>query len=491
MFTLLCAFAPNPRVFGVLRFLAGLGLGGVLPTALALINEYATRGRGGRATTTMMTGYHVGAVLTALLGILVIEQLGWQWMFVIGALPALVLVPLMLRYLPESTAFLQAQRTDGVRPPATATPAAGRAEEPGRHAVPARARPIHGRVLGDLVHGAAAGLRPEHLAAADHAEAGYELGAALALLLVLNVGAVLGLLVAGQVADKIGTRRSAIAWFATAALFLALLSIKLPGVGVYVSVLLTGMFVFSAQVLVYAYVAHVYPAAARGTALGSAAGIGRLGAITGPLITGVLLTAGIAYPWGFYLFAASRPSAPVAIFLVNRDPAPDEPMPVTEDRSPSTSTIPPTAEPRTRRTDPARSTAVRTHISPNQQGVHFRAKSRSDQDPRRNCRRRSCGTDAVAPAVQGRHRQRRGRETGLRDDPDHPPGRHSRARQREDAGRLRRLGPGAEGRLQARGHRPAVRRGEPPHRLRRSGRGGGLAVPAERGVRRPGRRPRT
>ena len=114
-------------------------------------------------------------------------------------------------------------------------------------------------------------------------EAGYELGAALALLLVLNVGAVLGLLVAGQVADKIGIRRSAIGWFATAALFLALLSIKLPGIGVYISVLLTGMFVFSAQVLVYAYVAHVYPAAARGTALGAAAGIGRLGAITGPL----------------------------------------------------------------------------------------------------------------------------------------------------------------------------------------------------------------
>jgi MFS family permease len=35
-------------IFGLLRFLAGLGLGGVLPTALALINEYARRGRGGR-----------------------------------------------------------------------------------------------------------------------------------------------------------------------------------------------------------------------------------------------------------------------------------------------------------------------------------------------------------------------------------------------------------------------------------------------------------
>ena len=315
-----------------MRFLAGLGLGGVLPTALALINEYATRGRGGRATTTMMTGYHVGAVLTALLGILVIERYGWQWMFVIGALPALVLVPLMIKYLPESTAFLQA-RADGLRPAQTKTSAPKASKNPigmlfqhglARSTIAFWVTSFMGLLL---VYGLNTWL-PQIMR-----EAGYELGAALALLLVLNVGAVLGLLVAGQVADKIGNRRSVIIWFSVAALFLALLSIKLPGIGVYVSVLLTGMFVFSAQVLVYAYVAHVYPAAARGTALGGAAGFGRLGAITGPLITGVLLTAGIAYPWGFYLFAAVAAIGAFAVFLVNKDPAPDEPMPVTEEEA--------------------------------------------------------------------------------------------------------------------------------------------------------------
>jgi MFS transporter, AAHS family, benzoate transport protein len=107
--TLACAFAPNPYIFGLLRFLAGLGLGGVLPTAIAMVNEFARRGHGGAATTNLMTGYHVGAVVTALLGILVIERLGWEWMFIIGALPALVLVPLMFRYLPESNSFLRAR----------------------------------------------------------------------------------------------------------------------------------------------------------------------------------------------------------------------------------------------------------------------------------------------------------------------------------------------------------------------------------------------
>ena len=67
-------------------------------------------------------------------------------------------------------------------------------------------------------------------------------------------------------ADRIGSRRSAVSWFAGAALFLATLSVKLPGIGVYVNVLLAGMFVFSAQVLVYAYVSRAYPPEGRATA---------------------------------------------------------------------------------------------------------------------------------------------------------------------------------------------------------------------------------
>ena len=332
VFTLLCAFAPNPLIFGLLRFLAGLGLGGVLPTALALINEYARRGRGGRATTTLMTGYHVGAVVTALLGIVIIERFGWQWMFVIGALPALVLVPLIWRYLPESTAFLEAQNAGPAAKSATSSAPKASKNPVGmlfhhglaRSTIAFWVTSFMGLLL---VYGLNTWL-PQIMR-----EAGYELGAALALLLVLNVGAIVGLLIAGTVADRIGNRRSTIAWFTAAALFLALLSVKLPGIGVYVSVLLAGMFVFSAQVLVFAYVAHVYPAATRGTALGAASGIGRLGAITGPLITGVLLTAGLAYPWGFYLFAAVAAIGAVAISVVNRNPAPDEELPVTEEEA--------------------------------------------------------------------------------------------------------------------------------------------------------------
>lgn len=292
-FTALCAISPSAFVFGLLRFLAGLGLGGCLPTAIALVTEYARKGKGGSATTTVMTGYHVGAVLTALLGIWLIQPLGWRAMFVAGALPALVLVPLMIKYLPESESFERARETQG----ASATQVVGGLFRGGllRATIAFWVTSFMGLLL---VYGLNTWL-PEIMR-----QAGYPLGAALGLLLTLNLGGVVGLLVAGRVADKVGVRPAVIFWFLGAAVFLALLSVKLPAVGLYAAVFLTGGFVFSAQVLVYAYIGKTYPDAMRATGIGWAAGVGRVGAISGPILGGALLTAGIAYPWGFYAFAA-------------------------------------------------------------------------------------------------------------------------------------------------------------------------------------------
>jgi MFS family permease len=326
LFTLLCAFAPNAVVFGILRFLAGVGLGGCLPTAIAMVNEFTRSGRSGRATTTIMTGYHVGAVATAALAIPVIPSLGWRWMFVIGAAPALVLVPLMIARLPESPSYLlaagrRAEAEEVARRHGLTLEREAGPDVPSGGGATATVRSLFtgGYARNTLAIGVTSFMGLLLVYGLNNwlptimREAGYDLGDSLAFLLVLNVGAIVGLLVAGTVADRIGARVAGMIWFASGAVFLALLSVRLPTAGLYVMCFLTGCFVFSAQVLVYAFTSANNQPAVRATALGWSAGAGRIGAIVGPVVTGALVTAGIAFPWGFYVFAVVGALGAVAL----------------------------------------------------------------------------------------------------------------------------------------------------------------------------------
>ena len=88
VFTVAVAFSTSVFTFGLYRFFAGLGLGGCLPTAITLVTEFARKGKASSAATTVMTGYHVGAVLTAILGLLVLGNgHSRHWMFIIGGVP--------------------------------------------------------------------------------------------------------------------------------------------------------------------------------------------------------------------------------------------------------------------------------------------------------------------------------------------------------------------------------------------------------------------
>ncbi|HTW17385.1 MAG TPA: aromatic acid/H+ symport family MFS transporter [Nocardioides sp.] len=300
--TIAIAFAQTTTQFTALRFLAGLGLGACLPTALAYMSEHAPAGRGGSAVTRMMTGYHVGAVITALLALWVIDAFGWESMFVIGGVAGLLTLPVMWAKLPESETYL---RRTAQKPPRSTEVVRGRYL---RISLGLWVASFMGLLL---VYGLNTWL-PKIMG-----EAGYSITAGTTLLLVLNVGAVIGLLVAGVISDSRGNKPTVLLWFGLAAVFLVLLSIKLEHeLLVYAAVLLTGIFVFSAQVLVYAFVGHLYPPEIRGTALGAAAGIGRVGAIVGPSLGGALVTAGIAYPWGFYAFAVAALLAVLALATV-------------------------------------------------------------------------------------------------------------------------------------------------------------------------------
>ncbi|WP_224165766.1 aromatic acid/H+ symport family MFS transporter [Arthrobacter sp. StoSoilA2] len=331
LFTIGVAFAPNVAVFSILRLLAGLGLGACLPAALAYMNDYAPAGSAGKSTTRTMTGYHVGAVATAFLAILVVPD--WRLMFVIGGVAGLALLPFLWAKLPESLPEAAPAKVDETTKAATGVAHSTEGKQKtGFRDLLQKPYPLVAVGIGIasfmgllLVYGLNTWL-PQLMAAA-----GYTVSTGLTLLLVLNLGAVAGLVLAGILADRHGTKKIVLLWFGLSAVFLAILSVKIQSEFLLnAAVFVTGVFVFSSQVLVYAWVSQLFPARLRGTALGFAAGVGRLGAIVGPAVTGTLVAANIAYPAGFYVFAAAGLLAVAALFLVPHQVKSPEPVPAGE-----------------------------------------------------------------------------------------------------------------------------------------------------------------
>lgn len=338
IFTAACGIAPSPELFGLFRFLAGIGLGGLIPVATALTLEYAPGRRRNITYTAMMASYNVGGLLAAGLAILLIPRFGWQIMFLIALVPLVIVVPLGLKYLPESISFLVAQgrrgeaetlsRRFGV-PLQEVARTVEKEEETAVHE-----GKLHGlkTILSGLYF-----LRSAAFWVASFfglmliyglstwlpgvmTVAGYSVGSALSFLLLFQGGAVVGNLVAGGLADRFGTKLICGLFFSMAAVGIALLSIKMPLVLIYLFAGVAGAGVFAAMVLVYAYIGQYYPASSRATALGWAAGVGRTGAILGPIIGGFLVGAGLAVPWGFYTFALAGVIAALIIFLLPRSP---------------------------------------------------------------------------------------------------------------------------------------------------------------------------
>jgi len=310
----LVATAPDPWSLGLFRFLAGLGFGGIPPTAIALVVEIAPAARRHLINGLMLCGFPIGGVLAALLAILLLEPAGFRTLFAVGALPLVTLVPLAIWLLPESPSFERrrgAGRTRG-----------GVAQLVKGRAAAATALFVVANFCGFLLVFGLNTWLPQLMRGA-----GYELGSALAFLLVLNLGAIAGGLGGSALADRYGSRWVATVLFAAAVLALALIAVPLPTVVLYLLVFVAGAATTGNQIVVYGYVAAHYPPARRATALGLSSGIGRLGAVTGPLLGGSLLAAGFGLGWNVGVFALVAVVGAVACALV---PRPVEPQATTD-----------------------------------------------------------------------------------------------------------------------------------------------------------------
>ncbi len=100
------ALAPTPELFGLFRFLGGLGMGGVIPVAAALTIEFSAPRRRSLNYGIMYSGYSLGIVVSALVAMGLLPHLGWRWVIAVGAFPILLL-PIIAKVLPESLESLE------------------------------------------------------------------------------------------------------------------------------------------------------------------------------------------------------------------------------------------------------------------------------------------------------------------------------------------------------------------------------------------------
>ena len=325
-FTFAGGFASNPTEFGLLRFLAGLGIGGVMPNLVALTSEYAPQRLRATLVTTMFSGYAVGGVMAALFGAWFTPSFGWEIMFFIAGVP-LLLLPLLWKFLPESLTFLvkvqkneQACKILQRLEPNTKIQSDSKLELTEVKIVePAFVSSLfkQGRTGSTLLFWLAFFMCLLTLYALGSwlpklmMAAGYSMGSSLMFLLAMNIGAVIGTVGGGILADKFHLKPVIITLCLSGAVALSLLGLKSPQPVIYLLVAVAGASAIGSQILLYSYVAQYYPLSVRSTGIGWASAVGRSGAIVGPILIGMLL--GMELPHQINFMAVGFPVVIVAI----------------------------------------------------------------------------------------------------------------------------------------------------------------------------------
>ncbi|TDO46647.1 AAHS family benzoate transporter-like MFS transporter [Kribbella sp. VKM Ac-2527] len=307
------ALTHTVQTFAITRFLTGIGVGALVATVGALVAEFAPPGRRNRLNAVVYSGVPAGGVLASVIALLMPDSAGWRPLFWIGSLPIILLLPLAIILLPESPKWLQARgRTQaaeelagrlGVTLAASTTPAST-GQQVGFGALVRRPLAVPTLLLGVMSFGGLLLTYALNTWLPQIMENnGYGKDDALTFLLALNLGAIIGGLLASGIADRVGARTVIASTFVLAALTLAALPLAFPFALLLLAVAVAGVGTIGTQVLIYGLVSNYYPTRARAAGVAWCAGFGRLGGIVGPILGGILVGAGVGGTTAFYLFS--------------------------------------------------------------------------------------------------------------------------------------------------------------------------------------------
>ena len=319
----------------VLRFIGGFAMGSIMPNAMALVGEYASR----RARVALMiivgNGFTLGAAIGGFVSFWLVPRYGWRSVFYFGGAVPLGIGILMFFLLPESLQFLALHGKDPrqlskwLRRIDRTAPAG----EGVQYLVPEERR--RGQPMVRLFQNGLATRTVllwtvyfmnllnlyflsswlPTVATPLVKAAGISGAYALLLAAALQIGGVVGSLLLGWFVSRLG-----FVGVLTTGFLLATLSIGLigqPGISVavlFTVVFIAGIGIVGGQSAINALAAIMYPTDLRSTGIGSGLGIGRIGSIVGPTVAGVLL--GLHWTTHQLFLAAAVPAFISAIVMI-------------------------------------------------------------------------------------------------------------------------------------------------------------------------------
>ena len=312
-FTLAIATVNGVPMLGLFRFLSGLGLGGAMPNAAALASEYVPRRQRAFAVTLTIVCFPLGGTLAALLSAQVLPTYGWRTLFVVGGLLPIALAMVLFALLPESPKYL-ATRPDrwaelirmlrrlGHDVPADATfVEAGPAGSLKSHAAvrdllaPAFRLDTLG-LCGAFFFGLMANnigilYIPVMLTAA-----GFTQAVASNALAAWNFGGVAGAILGALIIQRLGSRITQLTLSGMAVASAMVMAMMPPDpqdtFQLIVMFVLLGGTLNAVLTTMYALAANVYPTEIRGTGIGTAVAMGRLGMVLASYVGNFALDAG-------------------------------------------------------------------------------------------------------------------------------------------------------------------------------------------------------
>lgn len=278
--SLLTAYAANFSLLLLIRFCTGLGMGGALPMMITLASEAVPDQHKGTAVSVMYSGIPFGGLLTSVVAMSLAGDAEWRHIFYIGGIAPILLIPLIMRFLPESNDYLQrkvqAQQTT-----------------PFFEVLFAKERRMSTIqlwisffctlvVLYFLLNWLPLLMGAQGLSKlqANYVQMGY------------NIGGILGSVLMGVLLDKL--RMSFVIKLIYLGILFSLCCLAIsPTVALLaLSAVGCGLFIVGGQSALYGLAAMYYPTEMRGTGVGAAVAIGRIGSFAGPLMAGFLLSLG-------------------------------------------------------------------------------------------------------------------------------------------------------------------------------------------------------